>query len=416
MRITHLGATTTYFEGERGRSRPTGLLTTTMGSFVTAGTTTEVITKLVATYIAGTYAQAVSSYSNVHYPEWYTDRIEGTRAIGDLDLDLEGEVGQVYPTRSYHETGTIEPTRASSSAVVRPSQSSSILPLGVSGTLSSRSPPALAPLQFQEEEAQEGHGGSPHGIRVLRPKEVRVTGTHANFIHTDGGSGSETYSVFTGTYVAASKTFLFFFGNTVLSPSGVKGVPPPQQQQTILVENNKNNVVVQMSKNIRVIVPGTKERATIDGSINGEAMEGVMVEIEGSEASSGGLGALSQEEELIMIDGAKRETPTPSDPRIDSVTVTLARIPGQAMGLGKGKGRVNPETGRVPSEDTNEVPTGRRIGQAERLVDPDNNIFGRGGGGQGQGVNPSRPTPTMTLPTFTLSKVWVFWGGRGRGD
>ncbi|ODN04896.1 hypothetical protein Ocin01_01794 [Orchesella cincta] len=418
-------ATTQFFTGDRARTRPVGLLSTNLGAFVTSGTTTEYLTKILGTYIKGTYAriistsskvyhavatdgadfatgsvrptgfiastvttevngyattlhttdyyrtyidgtyaQLVSSYSNVQYPSWFTEQID--------------------PTAFPEASASIFATRASdfqSSVFATPQY----IPTEVRGNFVNSGLQSKAFAEVGVVVSSSSEGRDANRLRALRPNnnaenELRVTGTHGKFVHSGSNPGDETtYNVFTGSYVENSKTFLFFFGNTAIDPSKSGG----KVDQTIMVENgtHSNNVLVDMTKNLRVIVPSNKKRLMVDGSLNGEHMEGVIVEIEGSESSP------SDGDETISVGGASAMK-TPSDPRIDMITVNLNK---------KGKTQVSTSSSSSSSvsskgENENEIPRARKVqGGVSSSISSVNLI------------RPSR-TRTISLPTFTVGQ------------
>ncbi|CAL8109577.1 unnamed protein product [Orchesella dallaii] len=150
-----------------------------------------------------------------------------------------------------------------------------------------------------------------------------------------------------------------------------------------MVENGtqSNNVLVDMTKNLRVIVPSNKKRMMVDGSLNGEHMEGIIVEIEGSEGSP------SDGDETISVGGASPMR-TPSDPRIDMITVNLNK---------KDKAEISTSSSSSSSvsskgENENEIPRARKVqGLASSSFNSVNLI------------RPSR-TRTVSLPTFTVGQ------------
>lgn len=207
-------------------------------------------------------------------------------------------------------------------------------------------------------------GGRPGTLKLFRPanpsaaNELRVTGTHGKFVNSAEGADPTTYNVFTGSYLQNSKTFLFFFGNTVIAPSSSGGVTPPP---TLTVESGhrpENNVMVDLSRNLHVVVPSANSRVKVEGSVGGERMTGVLVEIEGSEEAS------------LVVDGAEEMGGTPL---IDSISMTLGGVK-ESVSSSSSSSR-----GR---EQDNEIPQGRKV--------PDS-------------ISPSR-AEQLSLPTFTVGQ------------
>ncbi|XP_035707259.1 mucin-17 isoform X2 [Folsomia candida] len=398
-------ATTTFFTNERARTRPVGLLSTSLGAFVTSGTTTEYLTKVLGTYIKGTYArivstsskvyhavpteqaggggevrptgfiasttsteingyattvhstefyrtyidgtyaQIVSSTSNVKYPSWYTDRIEGIEPTAVDQL-----VGKVYST--------------------------ALLPAEVRGSFVAPKNNVISSKAYAEVGIVSEDEANPGSLKLLRPNnnaanELKVTGTHGKFVHADQDRGDETtYNVFTGSYVQNSKTFLFFFGNTVIdaTKAGLGNTSPA----TLTVESGRrpgNSVMVDMSKNLRVVVPSSNSRVKVDGSIGGERMSGVLVEIEGSEIGG---------DEFISVDGAQEVEGTPT---VDMITMTLGDTTQERVSSSSSSS----STGNKNNNDNeNEIPQGRKV--------PDSLIA------------PSRAAEQLSLPTFTVGQ------------
>lgn len=345
---------------------PTGFIASTLSTEINGYATTVHTTDFYRTYIDNTYAQQISAYSNVYYPPWYTDRIQPSATPPFTSQDENG----VYPTPVKEINQNFQTVAPETFRHQNNGQFDNVV----------INPPITRVINgnFRESSSKPVQVAEIGFVGDSNEHEVKVTGTHGNFIHRNP-TGETTYNVFTGTYVQDSQTFLFFFGKTALNLSPTKALPGIEQQ-TILVENGpqRDRLVVDMRERLKLIVPGTKERTTIDTTIDGKPVEGVMVEIEGSEGT----------DELIRVEGATpTQQPTPSDPRIHTVTITMDKNIRKLVTKGKNGGSAL----RQQVYFNNEIPTGRAARLLERPPVQEQ-------------IQPTKASRKFILPTYTVGK------------
>jgi Putative sperm flagellar membrane protein len=132
-------------EVNSNRNRPTGLLTSTVGTFIQQGTTTEFATKVFGTHLDGHYAKIVSTSSRVFFaiPSAAAGEALGglrpTGLISSVTATRVSGLATTLHTTDYYRTyidGTYAQLVSSYSRVVHPSVHTVVATKGYDGIVS----------------------------------------------------------------------------------------------------------------------------------------------------------------------------------------------------------------------------------------------------------------------------------------
>ncbi|XP_046393525.1 uncharacterized protein LOC124161269 isoform X2 [Ischnura elegans] len=331
-------------EGGDRRLRPTGILTSTAGTFVLDGTTTEFATKVYGTHLeGGVYAKIVSTSSRVFFAVPSAGSMARIRPTGLLSsatsTRVDGTATTLYTTEfsGTYIDGTYAQLVSSTSRVVQGAatqiQPSATVP--PTETYQTATPPI--PTAAASETQNEAKDDMSDDDQV-----VTVTGTRGALV--DGGETK--YDVFTGTHVKGDKTYLFFFGNTALSPSATTAVEggstatalPSKASELVVRTGVDDRIVVNVdNRQLNLVLPKSARASAAesgagikDSAGTSAGMRGVF--IEGSELL-GGFSIQGAEESVAKSDG---HAPT------EMLTVTVGRgvaqtriVRGRYDGLGE---------------------------------------------------------------------------------
>ncbi|KAF4520034.1 hypothetical protein B566_EDAN008321 [Ephemera danica] len=308
------------------RTRPTGLLTSTIGTFIQQGTTTEFATKVFGTHVDGHYAKIISTSSRVffaipspaagdalqHRPTGLISSVTATKIHGQATTlhttdyyrtYIDGTYAQLVSSYSrvvYPSTQTILATQAYNSihsghvyqTAVNNDQNRHVIDVSPIN-----SKPIERIVASKASSVVKATGGfrpfddSKYAPSAVQEDVITVTGTHGAFVNAPVGNEETTYNLLTGTYVRDSKKYLFFFGNSALSPSStvnvVQATSVPEPQELIIKSSGGagKRIVVNVDKELNLVVPKLSHAVAGTGEIDGNDMGGVF--IEGSEDVSG---------------------------------------------------------------------------------------------------------------------------------
>ncbi|KAG8236192.1 hypothetical protein J437_LFUL016288, partial [Ladona fulva] len=308
--------TTSMFAGGTRRVRPTGILTSTAGTFVLDGTTTEFATKVYGTHLDdGVYAKIVSTSSRVFFAVPSAGRIRPTGLLSSATSTRVAGTQTTYYTTEFSGTyidGTYAQLVSSTSRVV----------VEPTATLQT----AAAPV--------------PEDDQV-----VTVTGTRGALI-----DGSETkYDVFTGTHVKGDKTYQFFFGNTAVSATAVSkevgGTTLNPEDQLVVRTGENDRIVVSVDdRELNLVLPeSAKASAAESESMNNDSgMKGVFIE-----GSLGGFSILGASEEQIS-----------NSAQTEMLTVTVGRGVAQTKIV---RGRYDGLESLAPSKSTSSAQSEKTV-------------------------------------------------------
>ncbi|XP_066989260.1 uncharacterized protein [Macrobrachium rosenbergii] len=307
VRTVHVDATaTTSFTHDH----PTGLLSSTVGTFINDGTTSEYVTLVHGTTQSGQYTQVTLTSSRVFYA--VPSRLIGAKPEGLVSSVVQTQVNNAAKTlftNNYvrtHIDGTYVELINTVTAIHSPLSLSptAAFSFPIHGTFTETAGTQNAKLEVSLIDGAL----SPQAVEN---KVVTLMGTKGLFIK-DGDFHPTTYNVFTGSYVNDDRTYLFFFGNTAL-PEVSETIGEIHATQTLPKEvvlkkgGDQTKILVDMEKDLEVIMPS--KSLTIDstiapdmlmgeGLINGHHMEGVFIESsEGFEMQ----GAKSESLETSMV-------------------------------------------------------------------------------------------------------------------
>ena len=289
---------------------PTGLLSSTVDTFINDGTTSEYVTFVHGTKHSGQYAQVTSTSSRVFFA--VPTRLLGSQPEGLVSSEVQTQVNNAATTRyrtNYvrtHIDGTYAELIKTVTDIHLPISSSptAAISIPIHGTFTETVGSQNAKLEVSLVD----------GLLNPQPvdnKVVTLMGTKGQFIK-DGPLQPTTYNVFTGSYVNNHRTYLFFFGNTALpvvsETHGESLATQVLPQEVVLKKGgDQSKIIVDMEKDLKVIMPSKVH--TIDstvapdllmgeGMINGHLMEGVFIESsEGFEMQ----GAKSESLETSMV-------------------------------------------------------------------------------------------------------------------
>ena len=287
-------------------SRPTGLLTSTVNTFINSGTTSEYVTLVRATHLNGHYTQLTTTSSRVFYA--LPTSLWGGQPEGLVSSRLNTRVTDAATTlytirylRTHIDGTYAQMIETMTDVLSRPSSHPTApLSIPVQGTFFSHASGghSRAHVQVSLKDSEL----SPSSVA---DEVVTLVGTKGKFIK-NGPIHATTFSVFTGSYIKDLRTYLFFFGNTVLPPvPGVAAPEPVTKTHTEVVVRkggDQTKIMVDMDKDLHVIMPAKTQ--TIDstvapdllmgeGMVDGHVMGGVFIEgsegfdMEGTKSESG---------------------------------------------------------------------------------------------------------------------------------
>ncbi|XP_050740540.1 uncharacterized protein LOC127010435 isoform X2 [Eriocheir sinensis] len=290
-----------------GEEGPLGPITSTVNTFINSGTTSEYVTRVHGTRIDGHYTQLTSTSSRVFYAlptNLWDSRPEGLIS-SSLNTRVTDAATTLYTTRYLrtHIDGTYAQLIETASDIHSNPASLSTAPLSipVQGTFFSQ--PSDGHSKAHVQVSLKDTALSPSSVA---DEVVMLTGTQGKFIK-DGPSHATTFSVFTGTYVKDLRTYLFFFGNTILPPSPGMATPElitkTHTEVVVRKGGDQSKIMVDMNKDLEVIMPSktqmmdsTKAPDLLmgEGVMDGRVMGGVFIEgsegfdMEGTQMSESG--------------------------------------------------------------------------------------------------------------------------------
>ncbi|XP_064091786.1 mucin-3B-like isoform X2 [Macrobrachium nipponense] len=391
VRTVHVDSTaTTSFANDQ----PTGLLSSTVGTFINAGTTSEYVTLVHGTTQSGQYTQVTLTSSRVFYA--IPSRLIGAKPEGLVSSVIQTQVNDAAKTVftnnfvRTHIDGTYVELINTVTVIHSPLSLSptAAFSFPIHGTFTETTGTQNAKL---EVSLLDGGALSPQA--VVENKVVTLMGTKGLFIK-DGDFHPTTYNVFTGSYVNDHRTYLFFFGNTALPEvsetfSEIHATQTLPKEVVLKKGGDQTKIFVDMEKDLEVIMPSKSLSidSTIapdmlmgEGLINGHHMEGVFIE------SSEGF----------EMQGAKSESLETS-----MVTITIGR-PNSHTRVVKATSVSEPEEVTVLSmeeklhqmnEKDNEIDGSLHLARIARLTGDE--IIAD--------LKPSQPR-NINLPTFTIKE------------
>ncbi|XP_063596495.1 mucin-17-like isoform X3 [Penaeus indicus] len=305
VRTVVIDATSTTSPPLEG-DQPTGLLYSSVGTFINDGTTSEYMTLVHGTHVKNEYTQVTSTSSRIFFS--LPTRLSGSKPEGVMSTKVQtraDDYATTLLTTRYIRTH-IDGTYAQLIETITdvhpnlPLSPTAPVRIPVHGTFFTQSPSG----QHAKLEVSLVEG-------VLQPDPVgdeivTLMGTQGQFIK-EGVSQATTYNVFTGSYVKDLRTYLFFFGNTALPGHtlDVGEVEPSETMHTEVVVKKggvQSKILVDMEKDLQVIMPSKTHiiDATVapdllmgEGMIDGRKMGGVFIEgsegfeMEGAQTQSG---------------------------------------------------------------------------------------------------------------------------------
>ncbi|KAK7066642.1 hypothetical protein SK128_012254 [Halocaridina rubra] len=368
-----------------------GLLSSTVGTFINDGTTSEYVTLIHGKIQSGQYTQLTSTSSRVFFALPVQDSTK-TSTLGLVSSEIHTRISNRATTllsTNYvrtHIDGTYAELIETFVDIHSPIPSSPTAAFHIQGTFTETSGGQSAKLEVSLLDGSLNPTNSGNEV-------VTLTGTQGQFIKA-GPATATTYNVFTGSYVRDHRSYLFFFGNTVL-PDAFEDKRIVHATQSLPKEvvlkrgGDQSKIFVDMEDNLHVIMPSKPhdidstappDMLMGEGVINGHHLGGVFIEgsegfeMEGVQTQSGETSMLT-----ITVGRPVAHKIVQASSVADPVEVTVLSMKEKIQGTSDSDNEIDASTPRARKASL----TGQEI-----LAD----------------LKPSN-TRKVDLPTFTINQV-----------